>query len=880
MIPGDKRGPYEILDSIGKGGMGEVYRARDTRVGREVAIKISVEQFGERFEREAQAIASLNHPNICTLYDVGPDFLVMELVEGESPKGPLPLETALDYARQIAAALEAAHDRGIVHRDLKPANIKITPQGLVKVLDFGLAKVASPQAKASGASMETSPTFSMAATQAGMVLGTAAYMAPEQARGMIVDKRADIWAFGVVLYEMLTGKRLFQGEDLTDTIAAVVRDKPDLSAAPPEVRRVLERCLEKDPRKRLRDISGVQLLLETTASPTPQMKAPSGTWTWLPSAIALVAVVAFAAIAFIHFREAAPELQGVTFLMSPPPDSVFTNEYGALAASPDGKYLVFAARGKSGPPSLWLRPVDSLSARALPGTESANFPTWSPDSKSLAFLADNKLKRIEIAGGAPLTLADATNTRVSPTGTWNRDGVILFGNSTGLMRVSASGGGATPLTKVDINQKETGHGYPQFLPDGNHFIYFVDSSDPNVQGIYGSSLTNPGQRQQIVRTGAKAVYIRPRAAYPGYLLWVQDQTLLAQRFDPDRLVRSGDPVSVAEDIGLNPGTTIRAAFWASEAGLLVYIANPTFGKRPAVWMSRDGKVLGEAGPEDTYLSIALSPDLSRLAMTHADSTSGRSSNVDIWLREFARGIMTRLTFNAADDRYPVWSPDGKQVAFASNREAGIFQIYLKDSSGTGMEERLTDGPTPKTPLDWSKDGKFILYREETASRNRDLLAVRVTGDRKPIPVLTSPFADNTGAISPDSRWIAYSSIESGRNEIYVQAFPGVAGAPKGRWQISTSGGYDVRWRGDGKEIYYQTMDIPGSIMSVTIQTSSEGVRAEAPRALFSADFRVGDLRGFEVTPDGQRFLIALNQRQDRVGQLVTIVTNWQATLRK
>jgi serine/threonine protein kinase len=374
---GTRLGSYEIIALLGKGGMGEVYRARDTRVERDVAIKVSAERFGERFSREAQAIASLNHPNICTLYDVGPDYLVMEFVEGESPKGPLPLEIALDYGRQIAAALEAAHDKGIVHRDLKPGNIMITPQGTVKVLDFGLAKVAS--ATASGALSENSPTFSMAATQAGVILGTAAYMAPEQARGMAVDKRADIWAFGVVLYEMLTGRRLFQGDDLTDTLAAVVRDKPDLSTVPAAVRRLLEKCLEKDPKKRLRDISGVQLLLEGETPVQVQTKTPSKGWRLAVAAAAAAALLGLASIAFVHFRESPPDLLAVMFSIDAPTDSNFTQEYGGFAASPDGHYVVLAVRNKTGTStSLWLRPLDSMAARPLPGTEGGNFPSGPP----------------------------------------------------------------------------------------------------------------------------------------------------------------------------------------------------------------------------------------------------------------------------------------------------------------------------------------------------------------------------------------------------------------------------------------------------------------------------------------------------------------------
>jgi eukaryotic-like serine/threonine-protein kinase len=884
MLAGEKRGPYEIVEPIGKGGMGEVYRARDTRVGRDVAIKVSAERFGERFEREVQTIASLNHPNICTLYDVGPDYLVMELIEGEAPQGPMPLETALDYAKQIAAALEAAHDRGIVHRDLKPGNIKITPDGRVKVLDFGLAKVVS--APSSSASVLTSPTFSMAATQAGMIVGTAAYMAPEQARGQIVDKRADIWAFGVVLYEMLTGKRLFQGEDLTDTIAAVVRDKPDLSDAPPQVRRVLEKCLEKDPKKRLRDITGVQLLLESQSGiiEPPSIAAqkterPSSKLPWIIAAVAMASLAVLAVFVSLRRPATAANTQAVTFSLDAPLDSVFANEYGAFAPSPDGRYVVFAARTKTGAPSLWLRPLDSLVARTLPGTEAGNFPTWSPDSRSIAFLADGKLKRIEITGGAPLTLADAgTGSRVTATGTWNRDGIILFGSAAGLQRVSASGGGANVLIKTDAGKKEAGLGYPQFLPDGNHFIYFVDSSDPNVQGVYASSLKNPEQRQEIVRAGAKAVFVPARGTYPDYLLWMQNQTLLAQRFDLDKLAREGDPISVAEDVGLNPGNQIRAAFWASDAGLLVYFVNPELRKQPLSWLARDGKSLGEVA-EDNYLQIARSPVGDRVAISRSETTAGRSANIDIWIRELTRGVMTRLTFDPGEDRLPVWSPDGKQIVFSSNRENSTFQLYRKDASGSGAEERLTEGPNSKLALDWSKDGKYILYREDNPKTGRDLMALPLTGDRTPIPVVNTPFMENTVAISPDGRWVAYSSNDSGQNELYIQAFPGLGG-PKGRWQVSNGGGYEVKWRADGKELYWET-NTTGMMMAAGIQAGPDGVRVETPRTLFMADFNNGSLHQFDVTPDGQRFLIVLNLRAgEGANQRLTVVTNWQAALRK
>jgi Tol biopolymer transport system component len=526
-----------------------------------------------------------------------------------------------------------------------------------------------------------------------------------------------------------------------------------------------------------------------------------------------------------------------------------------------------------------LRPLDSLAASPLLGTEGGNFPTWSPDSRSIAFFADTKLKRIEISGGAPLTLGDATVSRVSPTGTWNRDGVILFGSATGLQRVSASGGGATPLTRVDASRKETGHGYPQFLPDGNRFLYFVESGDPNVQGVYASSLSNAGQRQQILRTAAKAVYVPPAGRYPGYLLWLQDRTLLAQRFDANAHGLEGNPVSVAEDIGLNPGISARSAFWASDAGLLVYFSNPLGIKRHVVWMSRDGKKLEEAAPVDAYIGLSLAPGAERIALLRAERAATGRQNFDVWLREFSRGVMTRLTFDPADYRTPVWSPDGKYVAFTSDGGGNIFQIYRKESSGSGSEERLTEGEYSKSLLDWSKDGRYLLYREETPT-GRDLMALPLEGDRKPITVVKSGFNESTGAISPDGHWVAYASNDSGANQLYVQAFPGDGSGPKGRWQISNGTAYDVKWRGDGKELYYATADGSGKFMAARIQTGPEGVRAETPRVLFTADFPPLGFHQFDVTADGNRFVVMLSSSAEGNVDHLTVVTNWQAALRK
>ena len=882
---GDKLGPYELAEMIGKGGMGEVYRAHDPRLRRDVAIKVSAQQFSERFEREARAVAALNHPNICTLFDVGPNYLVMELVEGPTlaeriKEGAMPLEEAMVVARQITAALEAAHEKGITHRDLKPGNVKIKPDGLVKVLDFGLAKVA-PTATSSGVGDE-SPTLSMvsmAATKAGVILGTAAYMSPEQARGKTdIDKRADVWAFGVVLYEMLTAERLFRGEDLTEVLASVVKEQPDVSGAPREVRRLIVRCLAKDPAKRLRDIGDVWELLESgTESPAQAESLPhTSKLPWVAAAVLGVGVVAFAAL---WLNPAPQEFQAVQFSISEPPETNFTNTIGAMAPSPDGRFIVFGATAPGGgnTPRLWLRPLNSQEARLLPGTEGGNFPFWSPDSKSLAFRSqtDGKLKRIEITGGAPLVLSDVTESAVTTTGTWNHNGTILYGGPGGLHRVPASGGVAILITKVNAERKETGHGYPQFLPDGKRFLYFVASGDSNVQGVYAASLDQPEQATQILRTGNKAVYSPPRGDAPGYLLWMQDQTLLAQRFDPDKLQVEGDPASVAQEVTLNSNDPVRAAYWA-DGGVLVYRSGEAaLAKAPVIWMSADGKPLGDALPADSVGPFKLSPDGQRLAIARRVGLAA----FDIWLWEFARGgVFTRLTFDEGRDNVPIWSPDGRQVAFNSDREGSIFQIYRKDASGAGQEERLTEGPNWKAPLDWSRDGKYLLYRERAPKTDQDVWALPLEGDRKPIPIAQTPFVENTGQISPDGKWVAYSSNESGRGEVYVRASPWAEGAAGGRWQVSNDGGAEPKWSADGRRIFYETGD--GKIIAATVRTGSAGFQTDTPRELFKAGHDAGQLHSFDVTGDGQKFVLLMPAGGAQGGAPLTVIANWQAALRK
>ena len=884
LVPGEQLGPYTVVSLLGRGGMGEVYKAHDPRLQRDVAIKTSAQRFSERFQVEARAIAALNHPNICQIYDIGsspnvPGYIVMEYVEGKSPKGPLGVDEALKIAHQMALALADAHEKKITHRDLKPGNILVKADGTVKVLDFGLAKFGTTDT--SVAIGEDSPTLTMAATQAGTILGTAHYMSPEQARGKPVDTRADIWSFGVVLYELTTGHKPFTGEDLADTLATVVKIDPDFTRVPQRVRRLVQACLQKDPQQRLQAIGDMRLLLgEDVVAPEPVIIQAKPKLPWLWPAIAALATIAAGVTTWMWRSAPPPELQSVQFPLSAPGDERFCNTYAGLSVSPDGRYLVFCAQGKNGL-SLWLRPVDSMAARPLPGTNGPpNYPFWSPDSKSIVFTdtGTSKLKRVELTGGAAITLADAPshNAAVSGLGTWNRDGVILFGGSEGIHRTSASGGGATLLTKVDSKQKESGHGFPQFLPDGKRFLYFVASGDSNVQGVYASSLDAPQQRTLIVRTDAKAVYVPPKGDAPGYLLWMQESNLVAQRFNIDRLEREGEPVSVTENIPRNPNQAARAAYWASDAGTLLYISgNGRNSINRVVWMARDGKLLGDALPEAGLNHPALSPDGTRLAIRRQD---GQGVDIGVW--EFERSVATRLTFEKDAEQTPVWSPDSKYIAYDSQGQ-GIFR---KDASGAGQAELLLEPRSGgSVVLDWSRDGKFLLIRVAGSTTARDLWALPLSEAGKPagkpFAVIATPFDQSSARFSPDGKWIAYSSNESGVSEIYIQPFvPNPGTSAGGRWQVSNSGGGDLAWRGDGKELYYETDN--GDIMAAGIHEEGQGLKVDAPKLLFKSGSNAANLHSFDVSRDGQKFLIELPPGGAGTDVSYTVVTNWQSALRK
>jgi Tol biopolymer transport system component/predicted Ser/Thr protein kinase len=852
LTSGTRLGPYEILDLIGAGGMGEVYRARDTRLDRIVALKVSKDQFSERFEREARSVAALNHPNICTLHDVGPNYLVMEFVEGEMLSGPLPLGTAIGYARQMAEAIEAAHDKGIVHRDLKPANIKIKPDGAVKVLDFGLAKALEEETPSG--SMQNSPTLTIGATKAGMILGTAAYMSPEQAKGKAADRRADIWAFGVVFYEMLTGKQLFTGETVGEILASVIKEEPALDGLPAAVRPLIARCLQKDPRRRLQAIGEARLMLEDGGTEVPrQAKARPTTLAWV---LAAVGIIAAAAVSFVHFREPAPEKHAIRFQVSPPEKSNF-NGY---RLSPDGRNLAFIAGG-GGPGRLMVRSMDSLEARAFPGTDGASLPFWSADSAWIGFFvqSENKLKKVSANGGPPQTLCDAPGRA---GGTWNQDGVILFASGGAIQRVPQAGGVATPVTKPASGEQNV---LPEFFPDGRHFLYWSRGSKPESNGIYAGSLDG-GPPVRLLPDASNAAYVPPaESGASGHIIFRREDTLMAQPFDADKLQLKGEMFPVAEHVGQS-GPQGNGAFSVSSNGVLVYGTGGAATTQELVWMDRTGKASGPAVPPGQYGNLRLSPDEKSVVFDRVES-----NNQDIWVRDLPRGVTSRLTFDPAADNFPIWSPDGQRVLWPSRR-SGSFDLYIKNAAGTGQEELLIKMGSPNGwGTDWSRDGKFVMYMMPGEKTAQDLWIAPQSGDKKPFAYLQQPYNEFDGVFSPDGHWVAYVSNETGRNEVFVQAFP-VSGA---KWQISQAGGVDPQWRKDGSELFFVAAG--GTLMVVPVKAGGTFVPG-TPTALFPI-VGVQIRRNYAASADGKRFLVARP-----VGEVaaapITVVVNWREGLKK
>jgi Tol biopolymer transport system component len=844
--------------------MGEVYRARDTNLGREVAIKVLPESFADdpdrlaRFEREAKTLATLNHTNIAQIFDLETSdrvrALAMELVEGEElsmrlARGAMPLDEALPIARQIAQALEAAHDRGVIHRDLKPANLKVRPDGTVKVLDFGLAKALD--AESGEAALSNSPT--LLASMPGAILGTAAYMSPEQARGKPVDKQADIWAFGCVLFEMLTGRRAFAGETASDIVAGILKAEPEWNALPAAIRRLLGRCLAKDPRERLHDIADARLDIdEAQRGPSALVGATalrSGErFAW--AAALTVASLAAVALGFIVATRAVPSAPEMRFEITTPPSTD-----ASLAMSADGQQIAFVAT-YAGRQRLWIRSLSSTSARPLPSTDGAAFPFWAPNGRSIGFFADDgKLKRIDIDGGAVRVLA---NAQLQWGGAWNNDDTILFGPLTGsLLRVPAAGGPPAVVTKLEPQQSN--HSYPHFLPHGDHFIYYVSGS-PAVRGVYIARLQKPDGRRLVDADSIAG------AVSSGHLLYVRGTTVFAQRLDVDRLQLTGSPFPVAESIAMRSAAGSQvAALSASASGRIAYRTGTAASERQFIWFDRLGREVGKLGEpiDGNPLSPSLTLDQRRLVFHRA--TGG---NVDLWLFDVGRGVLSRLTSNAANDIHPMWSPDGSRIVFYSNR-SGAYEVYEK-SIGSGEEKLLLAEQSPLT--DWSRDGRFVLMQRRPKD-SADIFAAEIGTKQEPFPVVQTEFEDRNGQFSPDGKWIAYESTESGRWEIYVQPFPG----PGAKVQVSVNGGAQARWRADGKELFFIGLD--DRLMAVPIELPSHGGSAEPgpPVPLFVTHVG-GAVQSYSrqqyfVSPDGQRFLMNTILRAEPVSP-ITVIVNW------
>ena len=866
---GTQLGSHEITELLGKGGMGEVYRARDLRLKREVAIKILPEEFSRdgdrvsRFQREAEVLASLNHPNIATIHSVeeasGKRFLVLELVEGETledrlRRGPIPIQEALTIANDICEALEAAHEKGVVHRDLKPANVKVTPDGRVKVLDFGLAKALDGGLQTS---LSNSPTI-VTGSMPGMILGTVAYMSPEQAKAKEADRTSDLWSFGCVLYEMLSGRPVFEGETVSEILGGVLKSEPEWNRLPREtpegVRRLLHRCLRKDVRLRLRDARDAHIEIEEALSEraTTDQPLPQATRRELYVRMALVVVTLIAVVQSLRVWRSSPQPAPEMRLEITTPA---TTDPVSLAVSPDGEKIVFLAMSQDRP-QLWLRFLNSASARPLAGTEYASFPFWSPDSASVAFFADGRLKRIDIDGGSVQVLA---NVPVPAGGTWNRDGVILFPISpdSPIFRVSALGGEPAPITTLQPQQ--TGHRFPQFLPDSRHFLYYATGS-PQTHGIYVGDL-NSSESRRLTDSNSPAVY-----ASTGHLLFVRQGTLFAQSFDPTRLELTGTPHSVVEHIEV--GGMEMSALSASAAGPIVYRQGSAGGKRQLIWVDRSGKEIAKIGSPETatpaYASV--SPDHRRVAVQR--STGG---NTDIWFIELERGAAVRFTSEPGPDIAPIWSPKGDRIVFSALGKTGVFDLFQRPIIGSAGEELLSTAQS-KQATDWSRDGRFLLYRSNDPQTDWDIWAMPLDGDRHPFPVVRTKFEERDGQFSPDGKWIAYQSNESGRFEIYVQPFPG----PGAKLRASINGGVQVRWRSDGKELFYITLE--GRLVAVPFSVPSGGQAAEtgAPTPLFPA--RVGAIQDvwlpeYIVSPDGGRFL--MDTALEEMPSPINVILNWK-----
>ena len=780
---------------------------------------------------------------------VGPNYLVMEFVDGIPVQGPLPLGKALESARQILDALEAAHSKGIIHRDLKPTNILLTKQG-IKLLDFGLAKRLT--------SFEESDAVPTDLTRAGQIVGTLAYMSPEQLRGKGVDARSDLFSFGCVLYEMLSGRHAFTGESTPSLMAMILEREPTpLDVAPP-LDRVIRTCLAKYPDQRFQTAVDLKRSLEW-ALEQPALAGPSRR-SWTAAAAALV-LGALGDRAMSRFHGALPEEPVLSLQIEPTGGSqfVFGTGTSGFALSPEGRAAVYVGTA-SGKAALWIRPLADSTARLLAGTEGAGFPFWSPNSRSIAFFGQGKLQRIDLGDGSQQTICEVGDTR---GGAWGDNGQILFGVwSSGIFQVAASGGTPTPLTTLNTARGEIFHYWPQILP-GGRVLYFVRSNKPEYSGAYVASLAKPGEQMQLLTTDTNALYA-PGLDEKGYLLWLRGSTLVAQEFEIAQLRLSGDPHPIADPVArIAPSGHMQASL--SATGNLLYSASNPLDQ--LTWRDREGKpheVLGDPG---LSAFLRLSPDGRRVVMARANSSSG----TDLWVLEVERGVASRFTSRPGTNSYPVWSPDGRTILFASGPP---FRMFRKETSGAGPEQPLTASPNPQFPMDWSRDGRFFLYEEEAADGSQRSLWMLPTApsDARPKLYLQTTFNQDMGRFSPDTRWVAFQCDESGRYEIYVDAFP----EPRGKVRISTGGGMFPEWSTGGRELFYVSAD--SKLMSVSLSWGSGSVEPAAPRELFPVPVFDTDVSPYVAAADGQRFLVL--ETQERGAPTLTLLVNWQAMLKK
>ena len=882
-----------------------MYRAKDTRLDRTVAVKILTPHgLGnpkqvQRFEREARAVSKLNHPHICTLYDVGQQdgvqFIVMEHLDGETlarrlTRGALPLDQVLRYAIEIADALAHAHHQGVVHRDLKPANVMLTASG-AKLLDFGIAALQAPAALAKDSDATASGAGAETLTEEGTFVGTLQYIAPEQLEARPTDARADIFAFGAIVYEMATGQQAFKGTSRASIIAAVLEHDPELLSAarlksdaarresssdrpamPWMLDQIVARCLAKDPGDRFQTAVDLRQALKWMAESGAQAAAPatvpSRGWrrhrVWIAAAVVAIVAVLAAAMTFRTWSSSEPsDAAAVRFEVTPPPNAAFSPSSASLALSPDGRSLAFTASAGQGDIALWIQSLDSLEARRVPGTGAPGQLFWSPDSRSVAFAdtsASWKLKTIDIAGGLPQSVGDA---RLPGVGTWSGDQTIILKGDGALEQIPIAGGPAIPVTTLDTTRGETEHNFPGFLPDGRHFLFLASSTQPDHDSVAYLASVGSSDRVRLFSSDSQVVY-----AAPGYLLYMLGSTLLARPFDTGSLRVTGEPIPIADQVERTTGSR-RGAFTVSQTGVLAY---RRINETQLVWLDRGGRRLATMGPPGHYRNPALSPDGKRLAVGGLDSKTG---TWDVWTMELDRGVASRFTLEPSHEDMPVWSTDGGHLAFMSDRDRGV-SFYQRAATGAGAEEVLLRGLRPFSMLlSWRPDG--LVYATAGPVHDVDLWRLPLSGDRTPVPLLQTQFADKFCEPSPDGRWMAYASSESGRFEVYAAAFP----SGQGKWPISVGGGTEPAWRRDGKELFYLAPD--RHLMAVSIKTGAS-VEAGPPQRLFQAG--VSSLIGspytrnqYVVTADGQRFLI--NEPAGKASlSAMTVVVGWTAALRK